>query len=210
MSEQHISVPEYIERGSRRRQKRGRRSLLRIALTIFFLLTAFGAMTFGAWNLLLERGHAYTFFAGSQTFYHGDRVFDLEAPALLRHGSILIPAKALETVEGLSVSWQSETRSVVLEKEGLRLAFPIDQKRMVVNGEIQDADCAAFVQDQHAYIPVAAVFAKLGFAVEYTDSAMRLDLFPADEKISRLSPPSISTRTFMPKGKKGGLSLGFL
>ena len=66
---------------------------------------------------------------------------------------------------GCQVDWDADTRTALVEKDGIKVEVPIGESYIRVNGEIKENDTVAVIKDNRTYLPIRAVLEAFGATV---------------------------------------------
>lgn len=78
-----------------------------------------------------------------------------------------VPFRATMEHFGCGVSWDTETRTAIAEKDGIRVEVPINAPYIIRNGERIDNDTVALIKDNRTYLPIRAVLEAFGANVSW-------------------------------------------
>ena len=126
--------------------------------------------------------------------YNGEAVtFPDAQPFVDENSRTLIPVRFVAETMGAAVSWNQETKTAVIEQNGITVAVPIGSDTILVteNGGTTTVkmDTAAIIREERTYVPIRYVAEALGAWVSYSDLFTTVQIYrdvlaPAD--ITRL------------------------
>lgn len=96
-------------------------------------------------------------------------IFDY-APVIV-NGRTMIPARAVFEKIGADVSWESDTRSVVIEKDGKKIILSIGNNVATSNGESKILDSAPEIINGRTVVPIRFIAEELGMEVTWIDES---------------------------------------
>ena len=85
-----------------------------------------------------------------------------DAQAILKDGSTLLPVRSVSNALGGEVTWDGNTKTASINKDGTLVTITIGQKEITVNGKKQEISTPAQVINGRTYVPLRA----LGEALE--------------------------------------------
>lgn len=83
-----------------------------------------------------------------------------------------VPLRITMESYGAIVSWENNTKTAIVEKDGIRVAVPAGEKYILRNGEAIKIDTAAQIKDGRTYLPIRAVVEALGGTISW-DGAVK-------------------------------------
>lgn len=95
--------------------------------------------------------------------------FDVEP--YIRDGRTMIPISAIAKALDAEVTWNGETQTAVIKKDGKTIEIPIGSQTIRVNGESKTVDKAAEITQSRTMVPVKFVSEFLGHLVEYDEQS---------------------------------------
>lgn len=136
-----------------------------------FRFRAGRAWVWGAVLLLLGwAGSAWAQEVTAQLVIDG-RPVETDVPPLLVRGRVLVPLRVAATHLGYQVAYQERTRTVVLEKGGLRLYLTVGMSRVRVVRDGKEStvalDVPAVIRQGRTLVPVRFIAQALGAQVEW-------------------------------------------
>ncbi len=88
-----------------------------------------------------------------------------DAPAVIKDGSTLTPARFVAEKFGAEVAWDKQTRKVTIIKDDTVIELVIDSKTAYVNGEAKELSVPAQIINDRTFTPARFVAESLGAAV---------------------------------------------
>lgn len=87
---------------------------------------------------------------------------DLEPPALVEEGRVLVPVRSFLEALGGEVIWDGKEREVIGRWGDLELIIPLDSTEPIVNGEEKELDVPVKVIAGCTYVPIRLIAESLG------------------------------------------------
>ena len=100
------------------------------------------------------------------------KTISFDVPPQIINDRTMVPLRAVFEALGASVDWDSGTRTVVSEKDGIKISLTIDSSVMYVNGNAVTLDSPACVIDDRTLVPIRAISEAYNANVEW-DNATR-------------------------------------
>ena len=88
-------------------------------------------------------------------------------PYVDENGRTQVPLRKTMEAAGCRVSWVDDTKTAVVEKNGVKVEAPIGKKYIRRNGVRIENDTAAVIKDGRTYLPIRAVLEAFGFTVKW-------------------------------------------
>ncbi|WP_313413120.1 stalk domain-containing protein [Sedimentibacter sp.] len=92
------------------------------------------------------------------------------APFVDGNNRTQVPLRVTMESFGATVRWDNDTRTALVEKDGIKVEVPIGQSHIVRNGKQIKNDTAAIIKDNKTYLPIRAVLEAFGATIGW-DSA---------------------------------------
>ena len=102
---------------------------------------------------------------GSETVVINDQNIKIDTPPMVKGGRTYVPFRAVAEAFNAKVTYNSETRKVTAELDGVTVEMTIDRSDYTVNGETRQMDAAPFVENARTMIPVRYVAEPFGIKV---------------------------------------------
>lgn len=102
----------------------------------------------------------------------GMRVASDAAP-IIKEGRVLIPFRAAAEAIQVSVSWNSGSKTITASRGGVSVVMKIGSRRVTVNGNTQELDVPAVVQNGRTLVPVRFFSEAFSCSVQW-DAANRV------------------------------------
>ena len=106
----------------------------------------------------------------------------LDEPPIIVEGRTLVPVRFIFEPLGLTISWNSESRTAIGEKDGLSIIMPIDSTIAVVNDNPVKLDVAATIINDRTYVPLRFVAESTGAIVTWHGESRSVTIEYLDEK----------------------------
>ena len=81
----------------------------------------------------------------------------------------MVPIRFIAESLGAEVSYNDETREIVIQMKGNEVVLKVDSNIMKVNGKEISLDASAYLEDGRTLVPVRAISEGLGKKVSYID-----------------------------------------
>lgn len=88
-------------------------------------------------------------------------------PFIDSNSRTLVPLRGVMEAFGATVSWNDETRTANVVKNGTTVQAPIGQAYVLVNGASVTNDTTAVIKDERTYLPIRAVLEAFGAGVSW-------------------------------------------
>lgn len=95
------------------------------------------------------------------------------APKIVNDRTML-PARFVAEKLGAKVEWDEETRTVTITKDNVKITITIDSKVATVNGEEQELDSPAFIENDRTYTPIRFISEQLGAKVNWNGATQQV------------------------------------
>lgn len=92
---------------------------------------------------------------------------EFDQPPLLQNDRTLVPARKIFEEMGATVLWNDETKTVITEKDGVKITLTIGEQIMYKNGEAFILDVPAVIVNSRTLVPLRAVSEALGCKVDW-------------------------------------------
>ncbi|WP_276531774.1 stalk domain-containing protein [Brevibacillus invocatus] len=105
-----------------------------------------------------------------KVFVEGKKpAFDVEP--YLKDGRNLVPVRAISEALGSDVSWNADSQTVVIKKNGTVVELPLGSTKVKVNGEERSIDSTAELKNGRIMVPVRFISEFLGQEVEWDSTS---------------------------------------
>lgn len=91
--------------------------------------------------------------------------FKLEQAPIVIGGRTMVPLRFITEALGLEITWEAETRSVLVEKDGSIIRLFIDSHKAELNGKIIEVEVPPTILNGRTLVPVRFVSEVLGYTV---------------------------------------------
>lgn len=81
-----------------------------------------------------------------------------------------VPLRVTMESFGASVGWNNDTRTAIVEKDGIKVEVPVGQSYIIKNGQQIKNDTAAIIKDGKTYLPIRAVLEAFGANVGWDNA----------------------------------------
>ncbi len=89
------------------------------------------------------------------------------APFIDKASRTQVPLRVTMESYGAAVSWDSASKTAIVEKNGIKVQVPVGKNYIVVNGQNQAIDTSAQIVSGKTYLPIKAVIVALGGEVSW-------------------------------------------
>ncbi len=96
-------------------------------------------------------------------------VIKFDSPPYIKGGRTVIPVRAITQGLGASVSWDPETRTVTVEKDGIVIELPIGSNIAIVNGVEVEMDTNADITNARTYVPIRFIVETFKLGIHWDD-----------------------------------------
>ncbi|MEE0776313.1 MAG: stalk domain-containing protein [Bacillota bacterium] len=97
-------------------------------------------------------------------------------------GVTMAPAEDFCHIMDMKLKWDEKDGAFTVKGPKGKLTGKTDDPKVTLDGEDVTWDASAVVVDKVLYLPVASICEAMGYAVEYTDSVQRLDIYVPGDK----------------------------
>ena len=97
---------------------------------------------------------------------NGDYIYPPVRP-VLQNQTTLVPLRIISESLDAKVTWDGETRTILIEKEGGRIGLAIDQTTILVNGEVGEISVAPQIMNGTTMVPIRFISETLGAQVDW-------------------------------------------
>lgn len=89
-------------------------------------------------------------------------VHQMDAPAYVNGGRVMLPLRYVAEALGLQVSWVPETKTVIIWDLTQRVEIPVKSNRIIVNGITYTSDVKPEIKNERTMLPIANIARALG------------------------------------------------
>lgn len=89
-------------------------------------------------------------------------VHQMDAPAYVNGGRVMLPLRYVAEALGLQVSWVPETKTVIIWDLTQRVEIPVKSNRIIVNGITYTSDVKPEIKSSRTMLPIANIARALG------------------------------------------------
>ncbi|MBR0597397.1 copper amine oxidase N-terminal domain-containing protein [Sinanaerobacter chloroacetimidivorans] len=105
-----------------------------------------------------------------------DNIIKLDAPAYIKGGRTIIPVRAITEELGAAVTWDPDTKSATIAKDGIEIVLTMNSKEVLVNGVTQQIDVPAEVTNGKAYVPLKFIVETFGLYANWDQENEVIDI----------------------------------
>lgn len=92
-------------------------------------------------------------------------------PFIDSNSRTLVPLRGVMEAFGAAVSWDNDTSTAIVEKNGTTVRVPIGQAYILVNEAMVVNDTSAVIKEERTYLPIRAVLEAFGAGVSWNNDA---------------------------------------
>ena len=105
---------------------------------------------------------------------------DLKDDILEENGRTMLPLRSIANALNVQIEYNAEDKVAIIEKDGLRIEFPLGYNVAIVNGkEIQidssDKEVRSIVSNGRTYLPVRFIAEQLGLEIGFNDGTISIN-----------------------------------
>lgn len=114
-------------------------------------------------------------------------------PFVDENNRTLIPVRFVSEALGAKVEWDKSEQEVNINQDNKEITLKINEKRIVVNGNVSSMDTVAIIKDSRTFVPIRFVAEALGATVNWISSTSTVDIstITTASKIVKTIPKSI-------------------
>ena len=86
----------------------------------------------------------------------------------------MLPIRFIAEALGAKVKWNESQRSVIIEKDDIKIVIYIDSDKAIVNNKTVTLDSPAFIENDRTYLPLRFVSENLGADVEWIEKTQEV------------------------------------
>lgn len=94
-----------------------------------------------------------------------------------------VPLRVTMESFGATVGWSNDTRTAIVEKDGIKVEVPVGQSYIIKNGQQIKNDTAAIIKDGKTYLPIRAVLEAFGASVGWDNATQTVTVSNSLEEI---------------------------
>jgi len=120
-----------------------------------------------------KSGKSPTIRESSVELYIDGQQVKLDPKPLLVDGSNYLPLRAVAELLNAGVSWESDTQTATIRKDGTSVVLQVGSTYATIRGEKKEIPASPILVDNRVYVPVRVISEALGYTVSYkseTDS----------------------------------------
>lgn len=103
----------------------------------------------------------------------GEYITNDVAPKIVNDRTML-PIRFIAEALGAKVKWNEAQRSVIIEKDDIKIVIYIDSDKAIVNNKTVTLDSPAFIENDRTYLPLRFVSENLGADVEWIEKTQEV------------------------------------
>lgn len=108
-------------------------------------------------------------FLKGSVFVNGEKV-NFDNPPLLINSRTMIPARAVFEKLGFSVDWESETQTVIINRNNTKIRIEQNKNGFLKDGVYIYSDMPSINFESRIYLPLRAISEALGCNINYDDA----------------------------------------
>ena len=101
---------------------------------------------------------------------NGDIISD--ANAIIKNGTTLIPLRIVSNRLGATTKWNSETKTIDIQKSNTKIQMTIGSKNIIINGKQKKISNAPEIIGSLTYVPLRAIASAFEAEVGYVDNLL--------------------------------------
>ena len=136
----------------------------RAAIVLLVLLVS-ALLSMPAWAL---PSHQSDFFIGQTGYLVDQTEFQMDAAPFIQDGRTLVPLRYLALALGVTedkITWEPETKVVLLEMDSIQVSVQIGNSQLMHNGMTETMEVAPVIQDGRTYLPARYIAEAFGYQV---------------------------------------------
>ncbi|MEW9124939.1 MAG: copper amine oxidase N-terminal domain-containing protein [Thermotaleaceae bacterium] len=124
---------------------------------------------------------------------------DTGYPFIDTNNRVQVPFRVTLEAFGAQVEWREETKSIVTEKNGIKVELPINESYILVDGKTIDNDSPCLVKNGRVYLPIRVILEQFGSKVIWDNQSKTVyitydDVDGNSEKIQDV-PPQVEIKS---------------
>ncbi len=121
-----------------------------------------------------------------------------DVPPQIINERTMVPLRAVFEALGATVDWNQDTRTVISEKDGIKISLTIDSSVMYVNDRTVSLDSPACVIDNRTLVPIRAISEAYNATVDWDNNTRTVNITssntaPVPEPTPTSPAPSVNT-----------------
>ena len=126
------------------------------------------------------------------------QTISFDVPPQVINERTMVPLRAVFEALGATVDWNQDTRTVISEKDGIKISLTIDSSVMYVNGKAVSLDSPACVVDNRTLVPIRAISEAYNATVDWDNNTRTVNITsantaPASEPTQTPPAPPVNT-----------------
>lgn len=105
-----------------------------------------------------------------------------DAQAVLKDGVTLLPVRSVGTALGGNVTWDSVTKTVVVEKDKTTVVAPVGEKYIIIDDKTKSISVPSQIIGGKTYIPLRAIGEALSCDINWVNTTKTVEI--TDKKVS--------------------------
>lgn len=115
-------------------------------------------------------------FLGQRYIWLDQAPFPLDIAPFIKNSRTMVPFRAIGTIFGAQVDWDSINRVVTYEKNDIRIEIPIGTNFVYINGHKVAIDQGAVIENGRSFVPVRFISEQLGAVVKWDSSVQAVTI----------------------------------
>ena len=151
--------------------------------------------------IILSLFLTFPFYANAQdiTLVVDGKKVNCDVPPILRNNRTMVPVRALFDCFGADISWDDQTRRVLLSSGGTEIVLTIDSNIAYVDSVPNRLDCEPILVNDRTLVPVRFISETLKYEVSWDEKTQTVNIkSPGKVKVN---PTTITSMMYSASGK---------
>jgi len=124
-----------------------------------------------------------------------NNIIKMEGPAYIKGGRTIIPVRAITEGMGAAVTWDPDSQSVTVSKDGVEIILTVNSTTVQVNGKEQQIDVPAEITNGMTYVPLRFIAETFGMDVDWDEETGAIDMEEESTATETTTDSAIDTTT---------------
>lgn len=121
-----------------------------------------------------------------ENIFANGKSMKFDVPPVIKDGRTLIPVRSLSAAYGFEVDYDSDTRTVSLDRDDLEIEFELDENIAIVNGEEHELDVPASSLEGRSVLPLRFFIEQLGIDIQFNNADKTIGIGIDPEEVEEL------------------------
>src|SRR6056297_720280 len=121
-----------------------------------------------------------------ENIFSNGKPIKFDVPPVIKDGRTLVPVRSLSAAYGFEVDYDSDTRTISLERSDLEIEFELDENIAIVNGEEYELDVPASSLEGRSVLPLRFFIDQLGIDIKYNGEDKTIGIGIDQDKVEEL------------------------